>query len=178
MFHIIHIWVHLPFWYFPLYLLHFLKPFCWANYKSVGSIAERYPALESKYKEIVDGKQESGILNSLIGAARKFELDNLGRVLGPWWILNKLEEKRHFIILKCPKTHSGLSVRHFVYILFYSSSFYNVFSLINTYFKWEQKNLLESVLFLKVKLWIKHQQISRKPTFRIYSWHLNIRLYK
>ena len=48
-----------------------------------GSIAERYPALESKYKEIVDGKQESGILNSLIGAARKFELDNLGHVLGP-----------------------------------------------------------------------------------------------
>lgn len=44
---------------------------------------ERYPALESKYKEIVDGKQESGILNSLIGAARKFELDNLGHVLGP-----------------------------------------------------------------------------------------------
>ena len=129
--------------YFPLYLLHFWKPFCWANYIKVlyhGSIAERYPALKSKYKEIMDGKQESGILNSLIGAARKFELDNLGHVLGPWWFLNKVEEKRHFITLKCLKTHSGLSVRHFVYILFYSSSFYNVFSFINTYFKWEQNH--------------------------------------
>jgi len=44
---------------------------------------ERYPDLESKFKEIMSGTHETGIINNLISAARQYELKYLGRVVGP-----------------------------------------------------------------------------------------------
>lgn len=45
--------------------------------------SERYPALKAKFEEIMEGKHEGGLLNSVLSIARKMELKTFGRVLGP-----------------------------------------------------------------------------------------------
>ena len=44
---------------------------------------ERYPALKSKFDEIMGGKQESGLVNSLLSMARRLELKTFGKIVGP-----------------------------------------------------------------------------------------------
>ena len=44
---------------------------------------ETYDKLESKFKEIVRGNQETGLMNNFISMARKMELNTFGKVFGP-----------------------------------------------------------------------------------------------